>query len=385
MKLSVSLLVPSGLLFLDVASAYSSYMTKIPNGYNVVGPDGSMWSAVGHSSPSEGSSLNAFGLDFKANGFQWTQELCQMDSDYDGRTNGQELGDPDCVWQEGMEPASSVGITHPGIFNDDFADEVEEEEDAVVNDVEASLNATNTTTGPAVQVPGNTTTGSDQAASASAPVVLTLPPWLSAHIACMMLSWGFLLPIGALMAISFRHTFASKGLWFQLHMYIQILGVILNIVGFVIPFVNIETHFKGTHQIMGTVIFAMGVAQAAQGFIRPGKTDEPTMLRRVWEICHKGFGRIVIILAWVNSFLGIKLIQKFYDGAPGNERVMNVCTALLGLQIALCVVLTLTSFYKSKPPQTEDREAKESESEDSINKTTHTGSGEDHTSGDYKV
>ena len=31
--------------------------------------------------------------------YQWTEALCHMDSDGDGRTNGEELGDPDCVWQ----------------------------------------------------------------------------------------------------------------------------------------------------------------------------------------------------------------------------------------------------------------------------------------------
>ena len=34
--------------------------------------------------------------DFKAAGFKWTAELCKKDSDGDGFTNGQELGDPNC-------------------------------------------------------------------------------------------------------------------------------------------------------------------------------------------------------------------------------------------------------------------------------------------------
>jgi len=326
----------STVLLFNAAWAHSSYMSRIPNGFNVIGSDGTSWAAVGHSAPNKGTSLNVFGQDFKANGLQWTESLCQMDSDGDGRTNGQELGDPDCVWQVGMTPTFDVNITHPGIFNENF-------------DI----------------VPVKP--GTNEAAA------VTLPPWLAAHIACMMLSWGLLLPVGALMAISFRHSFQDKARWFQLHISIQVSGVILNILGFVIPFVNIETHFQGTHQIMGTVVFAMGVAQAVQGFIRPNKTDKPTMLRRVWEVCHKGFGRIIIVLAWANSFLGIQLIRTFYDGSPGNERVITACKALLGIQIALCVVLTLVSFYKSKPP-TEESASKlaESESEDSINKTSHT-------------
>jgi dopamine beta-monooxygenase len=341
MKL-LSIIASLMVLFLDVAWAIPSYRSRIPNGFNVVGPDGSSWSAVGHLTPNTGSSINAFGQDFKANGFQWTEALCKMDSDGDGRSNGKELGDPDCVWSEGMEPMFTVNITHPGIFNENF-------NVAPVNN------------------------GGDGGTIET----IVLPTWLAAHIACMMLSWGFLLPIGALMAISFRHSFTDKARWFQLHVSIQILGVILNIAGFAIPFINIETHFNGTHQVLGTVVFAMGVAQAVHGFIRPKKTDKPTLIRRVWEVCHKGFGRTVIILAWANSFLGIQLIHKYYDGAPGNEQIMNACKAILGIQIALVVVLTLASFYKSKPQQTNEEKPVVSESEDSINKTTHS-SGEMH-------
>lgn len=45
---------------------------------------------------------------------EWTRELCQKDSDGDGRTNGEELGDPNCVWRVGDIPTSSTGLSHPG-------------------------------------------------------------------------------------------------------------------------------------------------------------------------------------------------------------------------------------------------------------------------------
>jgi hypothetical protein len=35
--------------------------------------------------------------DFAAAGHAWTKELCQADSDGDGFSNGQELGDPQCT------------------------------------------------------------------------------------------------------------------------------------------------------------------------------------------------------------------------------------------------------------------------------------------------
>ena len=45
---------------------------------------------------------------------KWDGCLCREDSDGDGRTNGEELGDPNCVWTEGDLPEIVDGITHPG-------------------------------------------------------------------------------------------------------------------------------------------------------------------------------------------------------------------------------------------------------------------------------
>lgn len=38
-----------------------------------------------------------FSKDFAKAGHVWSKELCQKDSDKDGFTNGQELGDPGCT------------------------------------------------------------------------------------------------------------------------------------------------------------------------------------------------------------------------------------------------------------------------------------------------
>ncbi|XP_062603501.1 temptin-like [Saccostrea cucullata] len=55
---------------------------------------------------------NIFGSHFSWNDQDWTK-LCQMDSDDDGRSNGVEMGDPNCEWT----PNSNVTLTavsHPG-------------------------------------------------------------------------------------------------------------------------------------------------------------------------------------------------------------------------------------------------------------------------------
>lgn len=51
--------------------------------------------------------------DFVTANTQWTKDLCQKDSDMDGKTNGEELGDPNCVWKQGDAPAGDA-TGHPG-------------------------------------------------------------------------------------------------------------------------------------------------------------------------------------------------------------------------------------------------------------------------------
>jgi len=110
--------------------AHPAYLDLIPNGravYHLAG----IWHAVGHThawmmnvsyEPTmlsarfalSGFNRNAFGLDFAKAGRRWTEGLCRADSDGDGLSNGEELGDPDCLWSVGMKPSRLTDISHPG-------------------------------------------------------------------------------------------------------------------------------------------------------------------------------------------------------------------------------------------------------------------------------
>ncbi|XP_033727124.1 uncharacterized protein LOC117316569 isoform X2 [Pecten maximus] len=96
---------------------YRYFQDEIPNGAAVPHPckTNFIWWGVGHLNPRGGGSVNPFGEDFKNAGMKWTRALCEMDSDGDGETNGQELGDPDCVWTKGSVAAVTKDISHPGV------------------------------------------------------------------------------------------------------------------------------------------------------------------------------------------------------------------------------------------------------------------------------
>ncbi|GAB9474346.1 hypothetical protein Gpo141_00011476 [Globisporangium polare] len=107
--LSSSLALLAVAILAASVQAWPMFLGSVPNGNNV------QFSTVdiGHG---EGNMLrNKFGMAF--NVFRnWTKELCEADSDGDGQTNGQELGDPCCVWTPENDGALqwTSGISNPG-------------------------------------------------------------------------------------------------------------------------------------------------------------------------------------------------------------------------------------------------------------------------------
>ncbi|RLN47965.1 hypothetical protein BBJ28_00001683 [Nothophytophthora sp. Chile5] len=90
--------------------ASKSFVARLPNGANVPNVP-----AIGHSDGTgDSSATNSFGDAFASAGKSWTAELCQADTDGDGQTNGQELGDPCCEWTQGSTPRWTSGVSHPG-------------------------------------------------------------------------------------------------------------------------------------------------------------------------------------------------------------------------------------------------------------------------------
>ncbi|CAL1534137.1 unnamed protein product [Lymnaea stagnalis] len=95
---------------------YPEFKSKIPNGISVNDPCGrGEWHGVGHYLMGGTGQLNPFGEDFAAGGFVWTYELCKKDSDFDGKTNGEELGDPFCHFTSLKRRNLGRARSHPGI------------------------------------------------------------------------------------------------------------------------------------------------------------------------------------------------------------------------------------------------------------------------------
>ncbi|XP_059153369.1 temptin-like [Physella acuta] len=101
---------------LSLSSAFLQYQNAIPNGHLVPHPCLiGYWAGVGHFLADGSGPRNEFGLDFAAAGHTWTLALCLKDSDLDGLSNGQELGDPNCRWTPDRPGNIVAPQTHPGV------------------------------------------------------------------------------------------------------------------------------------------------------------------------------------------------------------------------------------------------------------------------------
>ena len=90
------------------------------------------------------------------------------------------------------------------------------------------------------------------------------------HGSLMLISWGVLLPLGAIFGKFLKH---RGPIWFKIHVGLQTLGLVMAIVGFSAAVRNFDafadkantSKYNYEHAIMGTVVMALGMAQPLNG------------------------------------------------------------------------------------------------------------------------
>ena len=140
------------------------------------------------------------------------------------------------------------------------------------------------------------------------------------HGLLMMLSLGWLLPLGVLSARFLKHR--PNELWFSLHCFCQGLGVVLGVIGFSIAVTNFHvyrddpssTSFQ--HGVLGATVLALVLLQPLLAFVRPDRQTvhiadagpaTNSAARTRWERVHKGMGYTILLLTLVTILLGAKM------------------------------------------------------------------------------
>ncbi len=90
--------------------------------------------------------------------------------------------------------------------------------------------------------------------------------WYRAHGWLMAVSWGFLIPLGMIIARTLKD---REPLWFHLHRACMMAGLALGLAGFVIAVTLFETDGNVYHRNLGIAVMALGLAQPLNAAIRP--------------------------------------------------------------------------------------------------------------------
>lgn len=160
------------------------------------------------------------------------------------------------------------------------------------------------------------------------------------------ISWGILLPLGAVTARYLRHIQAIGPAWFYAHAGIQILAVFLGTVGFSIGIKLGELspgRVYGLHRKLAFAAFCLGWLQTLALLFRPKTTHK---FRKYWKSYHHFVGYACVLLGVINVFQGFEIMGE--DTSYAKLAYCLCLSTLLGVCIALEVNSWVIFCRKSK-------------------------------------
>ncbi|XP_004293448.1 PREDICTED: cytochrome b561 and DOMON domain-containing protein At2g04850 [Fragaria vesca subsp. vesca] len=160
----------------------------------------------------------------------------------------------------------------------------------------------------------------------------------SAHGIINAVSWGIMLPIGAVTARYLRHVQSLGPTWFYVHAAIQLFGFVLGTIGFAIG-VRLGDMSPGVqyslHRKLGFAAFCLGGLQTLALLFRPKTTNK---FRKYWKSYHHFVGYACVVLGVVNVFQGFEVM-----GAERSYAKLVYCLGLSTL-IGVCIALEVNSW-----------------------------------------
>ncbi|XP_042424350.1 cytochrome b561 and DOMON domain-containing protein At5g47530-like [Zingiber officinale] len=123
------------------------------------------------------------------------------------------------------------------------------------------------------------------------------------------ISWGILLPTGAIIARYVKVFQFADPAWFYLHVACQCSAYVVGLAGWILG-LKLGSQSKGItyhkHRDIGIALFCLATVQVFALFLRPDKNHK---YRWYWNIYHYAVGYAVIILSIVNVFEGFDILD----------------------------------------------------------------------------
>lgn len=140
---------------------------------------------------------------------------------------------------------------------------------------------------------------------------IAVSAYVAAHLWLQIISWGFLIPVGIVMARCMKH---KDPWWFTMHRAIQSVGLLMALAGLALGFV-ISGGWNGkfaVHRNLGFAATVLGFLQLPALFLRPTQSSK---YRRAWNLYHWWQGRAAAVLAIANIYYGLINIEAVGTGA----------------------------------------------------------------------
>ncbi|KAL3625022.1 hypothetical protein CASFOL_031690 [Castilleja foliolosa] len=123
------------------------------------------------------------------------------------------------------------------------------------------------------------------------------------------ISWGIMMPVGAVFARYLKVFPSADPAWFYLHATCQTTAYITGVAGFATG-LRLGSESVGvqytSHRFIGIALFCLGTLQVFALLLRPNKDHKH---RFYWNIYHHTIGYSVIILSIVNVFKGFDILN----------------------------------------------------------------------------
>ncbi|MBA0675243.1 hypothetical protein Goari_016797, partial [Gossypium aridum] len=122
-------------------------------------------------------------------------------------------------------------------------------------------------------------------------------------------SWGILMPLGAITARYMKVFKSADPAWFYLHVACQSSAYVVGVAGWATG-IKLGSDSPGIthnpHRTIGIILFCFGTLQVFALLLRPNKNHK---YRLYWNIYHHSIGYSVIILSIVNIFEGFDILN----------------------------------------------------------------------------
>ncbi|XP_047333839.1 cytochrome b561 and DOMON domain-containing protein At5g47530-like [Impatiens glandulifera] len=147
-------------------------------------------------------------------------------------------------------------------------------------------------------------------------------------------SWGVLMPFGAMVARYLKVFKSADPAWFYIHVTCQTSAYIIGVAGWGTGLkLGEQAALQNTiHRNIGIALFCLGTLQVFALLLRPNKDHK---YRFYWNMYHWGMGYAVIILTIINIFKGFEMLNV----AKGWKR------AYIGVLIFFAVNVVLLECY----------------------------------------